>query len=84
MFVALGAQPSDRPVLERRLHAMREDHVAVAALLSHLRDATDEFSLPEWACNSYRTPYRELQALEGDIMTHVHLENHVLAPRFAA
>jgi regulator of cell morphogenesis and NO signaling len=26
----------------------------------------------------------ELEALEGDVLRHVHLENHVLAPRFGA
>jgi regulator of cell morphogenesis and NO signaling len=84
LFVTLGAKSSDRAALETELQSMREEHVAVGALLSQLRDATDEFSLPESACNSYRTLFRELMALENDIMTHVHLENHVLAPRFAA
>jgi regulator of cell morphogenesis and NO signaling len=83
LFVALTATPSDQAALARELQSMREDHLAVGALLSQLRDATDEFSPPEWACNSYRTLFRELMALESDIMTHVQLENHVLAPRFA-
>jgi regulator of cell morphogenesis and NO signaling len=39
---------------------------------------------PEWACTSYRTLLSELAALEGDVLRHVHLENHVLMPRFAA
>lgn len=83
LFVALGARPSDRAALESQLHAMHEDHLAVGTLLSQLRDAADEFSVPAWACNSYRVLFRELIALESDITTHIHLENHVLAPRCA-
>ena len=30
-----------------------------------------------------RTLFAELEQLERDILTHVHLENHVLMPRFA-
>ena len=83
LFVALSALPNDQAALESQLQAMQEDHLAVGTLLSQLRDAADEFSLPEWACNSYRVLFRELVALESDITTHIHLENHVLAPRFA-
>ncbi len=38
---------------------------------------------PEWACNSYRALFSELQALETDVLQHVHLENHALRPRFS-
>ena len=37
---------------------------------------------PEWGCSSYRVLMSELEALEGDVLRHVHLENHVLMPRF--
>jgi regulator of cell morphogenesis and NO signaling len=57
--------------------------LAAAQLLERIRAASEDFALPEWACNSYRTLFGELQSLERDIFTHVHLENHVLAPRFA-
>lgn len=39
--------------------------------------ATDVFEAPG-------TPASELEQLESDVFTHVHLENHVLQPRFAA
>jgi regulator of cell morphogenesis and NO signaling len=69
-------------VMDTMLDAMMDDHLAVAALLERIRNATDDFALPEWACGSYRTLFGELQALERDTFTHVHLENHVLKPRF--
>ena len=84
LFVALDTPRSDPAEIESQLAAMRDEHLGVAGLLAHLHDTTDEFTLPPWACNSYRTLFRELMALESDIMTHVHLENHVLAPRFVA
>lgn len=70
------------PELTAALAAMQSEHLAVADLLSTIRDASDNFTLPDWACNSYRTLFGELQTLEADIFRHVHLENHVLAPRF--
>ena len=63
---------------------MYEDHVAVGALLGRIRELSDEFATPEWGCNSYRVYMAELAALEEDVLRHVHLENHVLMPRFAA
>jgi len=64
-----------------QLEAMREEHEQVGEMLSSLRKTAAEFMPPEWACNSYRTLMRELEALEADTLAHVHLENHVLLPR---
>lgn len=66
----------------RILGTMMDDHLAVAALLERIRNASDDFTIPDWGCGSYRTLFGELQALERDTFTHVHLENHVLKPRF--
>ncbi|MCC6526861.1 MAG: iron-sulfur cluster repair di-iron protein [Polyangiaceae bacterium] len=83
LFPALMSQSPERPVLARDLAAMLEEHRAVGALLQAMRAAADDYAWPEWACNSYRALFAELEALEGDVLRHVHLENHVLAPRFA-
>ena len=63
---------------------MFEEHVAVGRLLTAIHDLSGGFSTPEWGCKTYRVLMHELKALEADVLRHVHLENHVLAPRFSA
>jgi regulator of cell morphogenesis and NO signaling len=82
LFPALTSPRPDAEVIGDELRTMFADHLAVGELIHTIRASSDDFSLPEWACNSYRTLFAELQALETDILTHVHLENHVLMPRF--
>ncbi|MCC7382693.1 MAG: DUF542 domain-containing protein [Deltaproteobacteria bacterium] len=84
LFPALTATHTDHAQATRLLDAMVGEHLIVAKLLERIRAASDDFTLPDWACNSYRTLFSELRQLESDIFTHVHLENHVLKPRFAA
>jgi regulator of cell morphogenesis and NO signaling len=83
LFPAMLAPSPDAGVIARELATMHEDHLAVGTLLGELRAHADEFTTPEWGCTSYRTLMAELEALELDVLTHVHLENHVLMPRFA-
>ena len=64
------------------LLAMRDEHDDVGAMLSMLRSAANDYVAPDWACNSYRTLLAELAHLETDTLRHLHLENHVLLPRF--
>ena len=71
-------------LLSVQLAEMNTDHLAVGELLEALRRVTSDFSLPDFACGSYKTLFSELATLESDILTHVHLENHVLMPRFSA
>lgn len=82
LFPALLAQEPDLRLLARELETMLADHGIVGKLLERLRSVSDDFQLPDWACNSYRTLFSELEQLEGDVHMHVHLENHVLMPRF--
>lgn len=84
LFPTLTASQPDAKAATALLHSMHEEHLAVATLLERIRAAGDDFTLPDWACNSYRTLFSELEQLEGDVFTHVHLENHVLMPRFAS
>jgi regulator of cell morphogenesis and NO signaling len=63
---------------------MHEDHLAVGDLLARLRELSDGYATPDWGCNTYRVLMAELETLEEDTLRHVHLENHVLAPRFSA
>ncbi|HLK92646.1 MAG TPA: iron-sulfur cluster repair di-iron protein [Polyangia bacterium] len=83
LFPALSAGKDDAPETAAELAAMTGEHLAVAALLERIHDASDGFRVPVWGCNSYRALFSELRTMDGDIREHVHLENHVLCPRFA-
>ena len=82
LFPALLGREPDLEVARRELAAMHDDHRAVGAKLGELRALSGGFSAPEWGCASYRALMCGLEELEGDILRHVHLENHVLLPRF--
>lgn len=82
LFPMLMSRTPDATSVVAELGAMHGDHLAVGELLSKIRDAAEGFQTPDWACNSYRTLFAELHTLEADILRHVHLENHVLMPRF--
>jgi regulator of cell morphogenesis and NO signaling len=82
LFPALTATRSESALIQSELSSMLADHLLVAKTLEAIRAAADDFALPDWACTSYRTLFRELEVTERELMTHVHLENHVLMPRF--
>lgn len=76
----LGLRDADTTTM---LSDMKSEHLAVGALLAQIRMTAVDYTPPAWACNSYRTLLKELAEIERDTLEHVHIENHVLAPRFA-
>jgi regulator of cell morphogenesis and NO signaling len=82
LFPALMSRQPDVRLVEREIERMHADHLTVGGLLARIRALTDGFITPEWGCNTYGVLMAELDGLEADILQHVHLENHVLAPRF--
>lgn len=83
LFRQVTAEAPDRAVLERELSDMLAGHFEIGVSLRRIRELTDDFAPPAWACTSYRTLLSELHALEQDVLWHVHIENNVLRPRFA-
>ena len=86
LFPALLAPETDRAgaTIEHALGSMREEHLAIGEHLGRVRALASDYAIPEWACPTYRTFIRQLEAIEGDTFAHVHKENHVLMPRFVA
>jgi len=60
------------------------EHTALGDMLKALRKATGDFVVPDYACNTYRGLWVGLEQLESDLHEHIHLENNILHPRFAA
>ncbi len=60
---------------------MEFEHDEAGAALAQLRQLTDDFTPPEWACNTYRALFDALLTFEQDMHQHIHKENNVLFPQ---
>lgn len=63
------------------IQVMEAEHEQAGEALQAIRDLTNNFTLPEDACNSYMILYKKLDEYENDLHRHVHLENNVLFPK---
>ena len=62
--------------------AMRDEHTGHGALLDQLAALTTDHTPPLGACNTWRALYAGTAQLTEDLISHIHLENNVLFPRF--
>jgi regulator of cell morphogenesis and NO signaling len=60
---------------------MEQEHESAAAALRRLRELTDDYQVPAAACTTWRALWHGLEALEGSLHRHIHLENNILFPR---
>lgn len=79
-YEALQNQPS----LVMLIQMMEADHDAAGDILAQMHKATNGYTAPQNACNSFRFLYHKLSALENDLHQHVHLENNILFPKALA
>jgi regulator of cell morphogenesis and NO signaling len=63
------------------ISVMEQEHADAAADLARTRTLTADLTPPADACNTWRSLYLRLGALESDLKDHIHLENNVLFPR---
>jgi regulator of cell morphogenesis and NO signaling len=69
------------PMAEGPIAVMQMEHDEAAVALRRLRELTDDFTVPEGACNTWRALWHALADFERAMHEHVHLENEVLFPR---
>jgi regulator of cell morphogenesis and NO signaling len=82
LFPAMRA--SDAGDLGLSIAELRAGHDRHGQLVELLETITGDFAAPEGACRSWRALYIGTARLVDDLMEHIHLENNVLFPRFAA
>lgn len=63
------------------IRQMEHEHDQAGSALSNLRELTDRYGPPDWACNTYRAMLDALDTFEKDMHQHIHKENNVLFPR---
>lgn len=73
--------PVAPPQLRTTLTRLEREHDSAGAALEQFRTLTDNFTPPDWACNTFRALYDGLAQLEKNMHQHVHKENNVLFPR---
>ena len=67
--------------VESPIQQMEHEHDDAGSALSKLRELTDDYNAPQWACNTYRVMLDGLKRLEKDLHAHIHKENNILFPR---
>lgn len=67
--------------LANPIRQMEHEHDGAGDGLARMRELTDGFTPPAWACNTYRVMLDALAQLERDMHQHMHKENNVLFPR---
>jgi len=63
------------------ISVMEEEHEILGDLLRKVRSLTDEYVVPEGACNTWRALWVALEDLERMTHEHIHLENNILHRR---
>jgi regulator of cell morphogenesis and NO signaling len=67
--------------LANPIRVMESEHDDAGGGLTKLAELTDDYTPPEWACNTYQALLDGLHDLELDLHEHIHKENNVLFPR---
>jgi len=65
------------------IRMMETEHENAGQILREIREITNTFELPSYACVTYKALMNGLTELEQDLHLHVHLENNVLFPQAA-
>lgn len=74
-------QDSKHPLAENvkaPIAMMEHEHTVAGDLMKSIRQLSKQYTVPEFACPTYRITYKKLKEFDDDLMTHVHLENNIL------
>lgn len=83
---AFASGTGERPefhcgTVEHPIRQMMTEHDSAGEALVELRRLTDNYRLPDDACQTFAALYDGFQALEADLHEHIHLENNILFPK---
>lgn len=70
--------------VENPIRMMEHEHDSAGRALERMRQLTDGYVLPEFACATVRALWQGLENFEKDLHQHIHLENNILHPRSIA
>lgn len=70
-----------KPALVNQIDELEKEHDFVGRCLEKIRILSNNYTIPEDACASYKLLYKMIQEFEDDLQIHIHLENNILFPK---
>lgn len=77
----LAMPPSHCGSVQNPIGQMEHEHEVAGGALRRMSELTDDYTVPEGGCATYRETFERLHHFEGDLFQHIHLENNILHPR---
>jgi regulator of cell morphogenesis and NO signaling len=65
----------------RLVKATEAEHDSVGESIKKIRALSNDYTIPDDACASYKLSYKMLEEFENDLFVHIHLENNILFPK---
>ena len=63
------------------ISCMMMEHETAGEEIKEINDLTNNYTIPDDACNTYRVAFKKLEEFQNDLFMHVHLENNILFPK---
>lgn len=67
--------------VENPIHMMESEHENAGDVFKEIARLTNNYTVPEGACNTFKALYAKLDEFEQDLHQHIHLENNILFPK---
>jgi len=77
----LPAPPLPFGTFQNPVAMMEMEHDNAGEALRRIKELTNNYELPDYACPTYRALYQGFEEMESDLHQHIHLENNILFPR---
>ncbi len=83
LFPAIKAKAADSSFQydKKVISILEDEHDNAGTIVKKIHELSNNFTPPEWACNTYKALYHKLDEFINDLYQHIHLENNILFPK---
>jgi len=67
--------------IDNPVRMMEHEHDTAGDIIKKIQQLSNNFSTPDYACNTYKALYHKLEEFTNDLFQHIHLENNILFPK---
>jgi regulator of cell morphogenesis and NO signaling len=67
--------------VQNPIKMMMHEHDIEGARFRTISELTNNYTVPEDGCTTYKVTLQMLEAFENDLHKHIHLENNILFPK---